>query len=92
MWAGKWGSTVPQIKEEKPMNQAIPDMSTHSQSPVHNVSPANTESPYPPSFPNGVPFTSINTNTTSTNNDLLYETMSQAYPALSSSLGKNSSK
>merc|ERR1711892_541583 len=90
MWANKWGSTaVPQIKEEKPMNQSIPDMSTHSQFPAHNVSPTNTESPYPSSFPNGVPFTGINTNTTSTNNDLLYETMSQAYPALSSSLASS---
>ena len=87
MWAGKWNSSIPHIKEEKPMNQSVPDMNNHSQSPVQNVSPTNTDSPYSTTFPNGVPFTSINTNTTSTNNELLYETMSQAYPALSSSLG-----
>lgn len=86
MWNGKWGSTIPQIKEEKTMNQSIPDMNNHSQSPAHNVSPTNnTESPYLSTFTNGgVPFTTPNT--TTTNNDLLYETMSQAYPALSSSL------
>ena len=93
MWVGKWGTSIPQIKEEKPMNQStIPDMTNHSQSPSNNVSPSNTESSYPSSFPNGVPFTTINTSnnpTTTTNNDLLYETMSQAYPALSSSLGKD---
>ena len=93
MWVGKWGTSIPQIKEEKPMNQStIPDMTNHSQSPSNNVSPSNTESSYPSSFPNGVPFTTINTTnnpTTTTNNDLLYETMSQAYPALSSSLGKD---
>jgi len=91
MWVGKWGSSIPQIKEEKPMNQSIPEMTNHSQSPGQNVSPSNAESPYPASFSNGVPFTTINTtNTTSTtNNDLLYETMSQAYPALSSSLASS---
>ena len=63
------------------------DAGAHSQSP-NTVSPTNPESPYGGNFPGaGVPFTNSNTNTTQSNNDILYDTMSQVYPALSSSLG-----
>ena len=68
----------------------VPDLggATHPQSPV-TVSPTNSESPYGGNFPgSGVSFSNPSTNTTQANNDILYETMSQVYPALSSSLGK----
>ena len=75
MWSGKWGSSIPTIKEEK----------TQSQS--HSQSPTNSESQYGSSFPAGGG-TFTGTNTSQASNDLLYETMSQVYPALSSSLGE----
>ena len=77
MWSGKWGS-VPHIKEEKSASQSLPE---HS--------PTNSESQYGSTFPAGSgAFTGSNTNTSqASNNEILYETMSQVYPALSSSLG-----
>ena len=77
MWSGKWGS-VPHIKEEKSASQSLPEQS-----------PTNSESQYGSTFPAGSgAFTGTNTNTSqASNNEILYETMSQVYPALSSSLG-----
>ena len=77
MWSGKWGS-VPHIKEEKSASQSLPEQS-----------PTNSESQYGSTFPAGSgAFTGSNTNTSqASNNEILYETMSQVYPALSSSLG-----
>ena len=86
--------SIPHIKEEKPMSAGTAGVTAdipaaHSQSP-NTVSPTNPESPYGGNFPGaGVPFTNSNTNTTQSNNDILYDTMSQVYPALSSSLGKH---
>ena len=74
MWSGKWGS-IPHIKEEKSASQTVPE-----QSPTHS------ESQYGSNFPAGsAAFTG--TNTSQASNEILYETMSQVYPALSSSLG-----
>ena len=102
MWSSKWGSmgSIPHIKEEKNLTSSntAGDLSGgHPQSPVTaTVSPTNGDSsPYGGNFPgsgSGVPFTNTNSNTTQSNNDILYETMSQVYPALSSSLGKGSKK
>ena len=75
MWSGKWGS-IPHIKEEKSASQTVPE-----QSPTHS------ESQYGSNFPAGsAAFTG--TNTSQASNEILYETMSQVYPALSSSLGR----
>ena len=92
--------SIPHIKEEKNLTSSntAGDLSGgHPQSPVTaTVSPTNGDSsPYGGNFPgsgSGVPFTNTNSNTTQSNNDILYETMSQVYPALSSSLGKGSKK
>ena len=75
MWSGKWGS-IPPIKEEKSQSQS------HSQSPTHS------ESQYGGHFPSGGGGgTFTGTNSSQASSELLYETMSQVYPALSSSLG-----
>ena len=74
MWSGKWGS-IPHIKEEKSASQSVSE-----QSPTHS------ESQYGSNFPGGsAAFTG--TNTSQASQEILYETMSQVYPALSSSLG-----
>ena len=77
MWSSKWGS-IPHIKEEKSATQSLPEQS-----------PTNSESQYGSNFPAGSgAFTGTNTNTSqASSNEILYETMSQVYPALSSSLG-----
>ena len=78
VWAAKWGGNPP-IKQEKPANHAIAELE-HTPTPPLTQSPAGgTESPYPGGFfaGGGGALTS----------ETLYETMSQNYPALTSSLG-----
>ena len=103
MWSGKWGASLPHIKEEKPLS-AGPGQAELSQgghngnggSPVTTtLSPgsSDTNSYGTPSGAvtaanfGGAPFSNNASNTTQANNEILYETMSQVYPALSSSLG-----
>ncbi|XP_023335412.1 paired box protein Pax-5 isoform X2 [Eurytemora carolleeae] len=77
VWAAKWGGNPP-IKQEKPANHAIAELE-HTPTPPLTQSPAGgTESPYPGGFfaGGGGALTS----------ETLYETMSQNYPALTSSL------
>lgn len=102
MWAGagKWGAGgVPGIKEEKPLGGGGSGGGGH-QTGGHQVSPVTSPGPvgdsplYNANFPGaGGNFTnsgSTNTTQSAANQEsLLYETMSQVYPALSSSLGKN---
>ena len=105
MWAGagKWGAGgVPGIKEEKPLGGGGSGGGGH-QTGGHQVSPVTSPGPvadsplYNANFPGpGGNFTnsgSTNTTQSAVNQEsLLYETMSQVYPALSSSLGKNFKK
>ena len=78
VWAAKWGSNPP-IKQEKSANHAIAELE-HTPTPPLTHSPAGgAESPYPGAFFGGG-VGGISTET-------LYETMSQNYPALTSSLG-----
>ena len=82
MWSKQWAAgSVPHIKEEKTLPAGGAEVGGgHSQSPS-----AAADSAYPSS---AFPFSSANTNTSPANNDVIYETMSQVYPALSSTLGK----
>ena len=96
MWTGRWTTSSPNIKEEKTsVNHPVPELpppqpghpAPHSGSPNHNQpTPANIGSPYPATFPETIVFTQP----TTTSSDILYESinMSQAYPTLTSSLGK----
>lgn len=99
MWAGagKWGAGgVPGIKEEKPLSGGSGGgghQTGHQVSPVTSPGPVGDSPLYNANFPGaGGNFTnsgSTNTTQSAVNQEsLLYETMSQVYPALSSSLGK----
>ena len=83
MWAAKWGGMAPPIKQEKPAASLHPAGGELDPTPPpQGGSPAGaagTESPYP-----AAGFFSPTAATT----EALYETMSQTYPALSSSLGR----
>ena len=102
MWTGRWTTSSPNIKEEKaPVNHPVtelppaqaghhpPPPPPHSGSPNHPQS-TNLGSPYPATFPETIVFTQP----TTTSSDILYESinMSQAYPTLTSSLGKSRSQ
>ena len=93
-------AAVPHIKEEKPHGgggSGGGDMGGgHPQSPATASPPSNTSesAAYAANFSagNSVSFSNAGAgaaSTTQSNNDILYETMSQVYPALSSSLGQH---
>ena len=96
MWTGRWTSTSPGIKEEKPLSGGSGGgghQTGHQVSPVTSPGPVGGSPLYNANFPGaGGNFTnsgSTNTTQSAVNQEsLLYETMSQVYPALSSSLGK----
>ena len=74
----RWTSSPTSIKEEK-MGQ-LTDLSS--------LPPPSNASPYPPPAPfPGEPLPFSTPPTTST--DILYDSMSQAYPVLSSSIGRH---
>ena len=96
MWAGagKWGAGgVAHIKEEKPLSGGGRGGGGHQVSPVTSPGPVADSPLYTgaANFPGSNFTNSGSTNTTqsaASQEALLYETMSQVYPALSSSLGK----
>ena len=104
-WGAASGGSaaVPHIKEEKPHGGGGSggggDMGGgHPQSPATASPPGNTSesAAYAANFSagNSVSFSNAGAgagaaSTTQSNNDILYETMSQVYPALSSSLGQH---
>ena len=95
MWTGRWTTSSPNIKEEKttnshPVTELPPGQPQHP--PTHPGSPGSNQSPhltstYPATFNETIVFSSQPTTTSS---DILYDSIniSQAYPTLSSSLGK----
>ena len=95
MWTGRWTTSSPSIKEEKSSSghtAAMPELTgpqqpAHSHSPGNSAaSPPNISSPYPATFPESIAYTQPTTTTA----DILYDSinMSQAYPTLSSSIGR----
>ena len=100
MWTGRWTSASPSIKEEKA--PAVP--AAHQAHPGHQTpgpvteiqpgqpgqqgSPGSGQSPYPATFHDTIVFSHAQPTTTSS--DILYDSIniSQAYPSLTSSLGK----
>ena len=102
MWTGRWTSASPSIKEEKApavpaAHQAHPGHQTPGPvteipgppgQPGQQGSPGSGQSPYPATFHDTIVFSHAQPTTTSS--DILYDSIniSQAYPSLTSSLGK----
>ena len=100
MWTGRWtqGSASPSIKEEKVTASAVPAAHQGHQTPgpvtelppgaPQQGSPGSGQSPYPATFHDTIVFSHAQPTTTSS--DILYDSIniSQAYPSLTSSLGK----
>ena len=97
MWTGRWTSASPSIKEEKA--PAVPATHPGHQTPGpvtelpgpgqgQQGSPGSGQSPYPATFHDTIVFSHAQPTTPSS--DILSDsiTISQAYPALTSSLGK----
>ena len=94
MWTGRWTTSSPNIKEEKTQGGPHPvtelpshPPAQHPGSPGHNNQSPHITSPYPTTFHDTIVFASQPTTTSS---DILYDSIniSQAYPTLTSSLGK----